>query len=472
MSLQKTVQKIKANEINATELCEQSLKKIQEENPDLNAVLHINESFEEQLKKAKGRLAGIPIIVKDNFCVKDFKTTAASKILNNFISPYTAHCIQKLQDEGAIVIAKANMDEFAMGSSNENSAFGSCKNPWNKEYVPGGSSGGSAASVAAGFSALAIGSDTGGSIRQPASFCGVVGVKPSYGSISRYGMIAFASSLDQAGPMTQSVDDAALALDIMIDKDPRDGTNVSCDFDFFKEPRKQFKVGVPKEYLEADLSSDLRNSLNNLIKELKNSGHEVVDVELPHTKYAIPVYYLVSASEASSNLSRYDGVRYGLRDIELESGQRVNQLKDFYKLTRSRGFGEEVKRRILLGTFSLSSGYYDAYYTKACQVRRLIANDFKAAFEKCDVIIGPVSTDSAFKIGEKVNDPIAMYYNDILTTPASLAGLPSMSLPMALDSKKMPLGLQIIAGSFQDDKMIEFARVVENMVDFKEKSNV
>ena len=322
--------------------------------------------------------------------------------------------------------------------------------------------------MAAGLAPIAIGSDTGGSIRQPASFCGVVGIKPTYGSISRYGMIAFASSLDQAGPMAKTVDDAALALEIMISKDPRDSTNVETSLDFTESPKTSYRIGVPRQYQNIELSDDIRKNWNDTLDDLKAQGHQVVEVDLPHSEYAIPVYYLVSACEASSNLSRYDGVRYGLRDTKMESGQEVKQLKDFYKLTRTRGFGDEVKRRILLGTFALSAGYYDAFYRKACQVRRLIANDYVEAFKNCDVILTPVSTSTAFQIGEKINDPLEMYANDLLTTPVSLAGLPSMSLPSGLDTKGMPMGLQVIAPAFQDAQMIGFAKTLETTLGFNE----
>ena len=472
MSLRQSVSKVKTGELRSEDLCTKALESIQALNPQLNSILEISSNAVEKAKaldkNPHGRLAGVPVIVKDNFCVKGTKTTAASKILGNFVAPYTAHCIDRLEQEGAIVIAKANLDEFAMGSSNENSSFGACKNPWDLSRVPGGSSGGSAASVAAGLAPIAIGSDTGGSIRQPASFCGVVGIKPTYGSISRYGMIAFASSLDQAGPMAKTVDDAALALEIMISKDPRDSTNVETSLDFTESPKTSYRIGVPRQYQNIELSDDIRKNWNDTLDDLKAQGHQVVEVDLPHSEYAIPVYYLVSACEASSNLSRYDGVRYGLRDTKMESGQEVKQLKDFYKLTRTRGFGDEVKRRILLGTFALSAGYYDAFYRKACQVRRLIANDYVEAFKNCDVILTPVSTSTAFQIGEKINDPLEMYANDLLTTPVSLAGLPSMSLPSGLDTKGMPMGLQVIAPAFQDAQMIGFAKTLETTLGFNE----
>ncbi len=481
-SVQNYCKKVRSRQESAVKTVTQMIEDQQQPNKKINAILKINERALKRAKEVdegrydKGRLTGVPILVKDNFCVTGMTTTAASRILENFKPPYTAHCIQRLEDEGAIIIGKTNMDEFAMGSSNENSFFGSCRNPWNLDYVPGGSSGGSAAAVAAGLAPISIGSDTGGSIRQPASFCGVVGIKPTYGAVSRYGMIAFASSLDQAGTFGRSVADAALALEVMIDHDTRDATNVKVPFANLSTeqslPLKGVRVGVVKEYMAADLDKELRDTIEENIEKLKQQGCEIAEVSLPHTDYAIPVYYLVAASEASSNLSRYDGVRYGLRDLSSPTDEPLQDLSDFYKRTRSHGFGDEVKRRILLGTFSLSAGYFDAFYAKACQVRRLISEDFYQAYKKCDFIIGPVATAPAFKIGEKKDDPISMYYNDILTTPASLAGLPSMSLPLALNKEKLPLGLQVIAPPFHDDKMIMFANALEELIGFREACSV
>ena len=477
-SVTEILKSTQSGELKAVDLVQQCLDRIGAIDKELNSVLvTLDSSLEraEQLdaqKEKNGELHGIPFLVKDNFCVKGTKTTAASKILENFVSPYTAFCIERLEAQGAIVVGKTNMDEFAMGSSNENSAFGLCKNPWNPEYVPGGSSGGSAAAVAAGLAPVSIGSDTGGSIRQPASFCGVVGIKPTYGRISRYGMIAFASSLDQAGPIAQSVSDAARFLKVMVGKDVRDSTNVEQEIQWDIKLPEKIKVGIPKEYFEADLDETLRKSIDEFVLQIKKRGCEIIEISLPHTDFAIPVYYLVAASEASSNLSRYDGVRYGLRDLTIEDGKTIKSLDEFYKSTRSRGFGDEVKRRILLGTFSLSAGYSDSFYKKACQVRRLISDDFSSAFEKCDFIVGPVSTDAAFKIGEKTSDPVSMYYNDILTTPANLAGLPAMSLPIGVGSDNRPLGLQIIAPAFADAEMIKFAELLESWAQFEGKPHV
>ncbi len=461
---------IKERKLSALEVCETFYNHCKEENQKTNALIRLDERALEKAKLidegkvTSGELLGVPIVVKDNFCIKGRETSACSKILEGFVSPYTAHCIERLEKQGAIVIAQSNMDEFAMGSSNETSAYGPCKNPIDLTRVPGGSSGGSAAAVAQKMAPISVGSDTGGSIRQPASFCGVTGIKPTYGAVSRYGMIAFASSLDQAGPLARNVNDAALALKIMIGKDVRDSTNIDFDFKSHKETKnKKYKVGIIKEFFESDLQPEIKNGLDNMLKMFKDKGWEVVEVEIPHTRFAIPVYYLIAASEASSNLSRYDGIRYGLRDINIDDGRSVNELKEFYKLTRSRGLGNEVKRRILLGTFALSAGYYDEFYIKACRVRRLIFDDFQKAFQKCDHIVGPVTTHTAFKINEKNDDPIKMYNNDILTVPASLSGLPCMSLPMGKDDLGLPFGAQIISPQFEDSKMIEFASQVEQL---------
>jgi aspartyl-tRNA(Asn)/glutamyl-tRNA(Gln) amidotransferase subunit A len=476
LSLTELSENIKSKKISSLEACEFYLNRIKSHDTKLNAFLKINEKAIEQAKakdqekEKKGRLFGVPIAVKDNFCTKGLTTTAGSKILENFVPPYTAHCIELLENEGAIILGKTNLDEFAMGSSSENSAFSLCKNPWNIERVPGGSSGGSASAMAAQLAPLTIGSDTGGSIRQPANFCGVVGVKPTYGSISRFGMVAFASSLDQAGPLSKNVTDAALALDIMIRKDPKDSTNVkrqqACLTNLKTIELKGLKIGLPREYFSANLDEGTQKEIEKVKSELSKKGCEFVEISLATSQHAISVYYLIAASEASSNLARYDGVRYGLRDIEDVDGREIQDLDGFYKRTRSRGFGEEVKRRILLGTFALSSGYFDAYYTKACQVRRLMSQDFMEAFTRCDFILAPVTTTTAFKIGEKINDPISMYFNDIFTTPANLTGLPAMSLPIGLDKNKMPVGLQIISPAFTEEAMLNFAYTIEKLVSF------
>ncbi len=367
-----------------------------------------------------------------------------------------------------MILGKTNMDEFAMGSSNENSFFGPCKNPWDTQRVPGGSSGGSAAAVAGHLAPVAIGSDTGGSIRQPASFCGVVGVKPTYGSISRFGLIAFASSLDQAGPLTQTVKDSGLILDVMMGKDPRDSTNVKRQqpslMDLKKAKGGQLKIGLPKEFFNSPMEPGTLSLVDGLIKDLRSQGFEFVETKLALTEFAIPVYYIVASSEASSNLSRFDGVRYGYRDPE---SALASDLSGFYKKTRSIGFGHEVKRRILLGTYSLSAGYYDEYYIQAAKVRRLMASEMNQSFKECDIILTPTSLGTAFPIGEKTNDPIKMYFNDIFTVTANLCGLPAMSLPIGLDDKKLPVGIQLMAPAFSEKTMLEMALAIEDLVCFK-----
>ncbi len=469
------VSALKTKQTSAVELCSSYLKKIADLNPELNAFISFNseavlkraQTLDDQ-KEKKGKLHGLPIAVKDNFCVTGTQTTAGSKMLEHFISPYTATCIEKLEREGAIVIGKTNMDEFAMGSSNENSFFGPCKNPWNLKYVPGGSSGGSAAAVAAGLSPVAIGSDTGGSIRQPASYCGVVGIKPTYGSISRYGLIAFASSLDQAGPIARNVSDAALILDVMIDRDEKDSTSVDRKQPSLAQLKKaakgSLKIGLPKEYFSQHLEKTTQNKIKELLENLQKDGFQTVELNLSLTEMAIPVYYIVASSEASSNLSRFDGVRYGFRNKD-QSG--LSDLSDFYKKTRSVGFGDEVKRRILLGTYSLSSGYYDEYYIQAARVRRLMANEFTSAFKKCDVILTPTAIGAAFPLGDQAHDPIKMYFNDIYTVTANLCGLPAISLPLGLDDNKLPIGVQLMAPLFAEKAMLEMALAIEDCVQFK-----
>jgi aspartyl-tRNA(Asn)/glutamyl-tRNA(Gln) amidotransferase subunit A len=460
-----------AGEVSAEKVCQSYLDQIQATNPGLNAYCYVHELALERArqldkqKERKGRLWGVPVAVKDNFCVSDMPCTASSRMLENFVPPYTAHCVQLWEQEGAVIVGKTNMDEFGMGSSNETSYWGPTKNPWNQDCVPGGSSGGSAAAIASGLALAALGSDTGGSVRQPASFCGVVGIKPTYGSISRYGLIAFASSLDQAGVFAGSVADAALALDPLIAKDPKDATNVERQVGSVLTESdgcrlKGVRLGLPKEFFERDLEPDLRQQIQNLMDQLKQEGAELIEVSLPHSSLAIPVYYVVAACEASSNLARYDGVRYGYRS-QSEGG--TNDLNEFYIRNRSEAFGEEVKRRILLGTFALSADSYDSFYKRASQVRRLIAQDFIHSFQQCDFIMGPVATSAAFPLGGKIKDPIAMYDNDIFTTPASLAGLPCMSLPIGLNSNSLPLGIQLIAPSFQEDKMLALAQSLENI---------
>jgi aspartyl-tRNA(Asn)/glutamyl-tRNA(Gln) amidotransferase subunit A len=411
----------------------------------------------------KGLLFGMPIGLKDNMVTKGLRTTCASKILENFDPIYDATAVQKLQQVETVTIGKLNMDEFAMGSSNENSYYKKTRNPWNLDTVPGGSSGGSAASVASGEVLFSLGSDTGGSIRQPASFCGVVGMKPTYGRVSRFGLVAFASSLDQIGPITRTVEDNAYLLQAISGLDPMDSTSANVDVPNFAGALtgdvKGLKIAVPKEYLGEGVSESVRQSVLDALKVLEGLGAVWEEVSLPHSKYALATYYLLSSSEASANLARFDGVRYGYRAQDAES------LIDLYKKTRAEGFGDEVKRRIMLGTFALSSGYYDAYYKKAQQVRTLIKKDFEDVFANYDVIIGPTTPTPAFKIGENIDDPLTMYVNDILTIPVNLAGVPGISVPCGFDAG-LPLGLQIIGKHFDETTIYRVAHAFEQATNF------
>ena len=425
--------------------------------------LKISKKFEIKSNQNK-QLPGIPFAVKDLFCTKGIKTTAGSKILNNFIPSYESTVTQNIWNEGAILLGKLNCDEFAMGSSNETSFFGNVENPVGKKLVPGGSSGGSASALAANLTPATIGTDTGGSIRQPASFTGTVGLKPTYGSCSRWGIVAFASSLDQAGPMTKNVKDCALLFQVMSSYDQKDSTSVNFTRERYSEKLNQnikgMNIGIPKEYRVEGMPSDIEKLWKQGIEYIKNSGANIVDITLPHTNYALPTYYIVAPAEASSNLARYDGVKYGLRTDG-------NNLIDMYEKTRSEGFGDEVKRRIMIGTYVLSSGYYDAYYLKAQKVRKLIKSDFDTAFDKVDAILTPSTPTSAFKIGEKTNDPVSMYLNDIFTVPANLAGLPAISIPGGHDEKGFPLGLQIIGKAFEEQTILNVAYCLEQKINFK-----
>ncbi|MFN9068074.1 MAG: Asp-tRNA(Asn)/Glu-tRNA(Gln) amidotransferase subunit GatA, partial [Bdellovibrionales bacterium] len=419
-------------------------------------------------KKRSLKLGGIPFGINDMLCTKNLRTTAASKMLENFIPPYDSTVVARLKNQGAIILGKLNQDEFAMGSSNETSFFGATKNPWDLKFVPGGSSGGSAAAMAAKMAAATIGTDTGGSIRQPASFCGVVGVKPTYGRVSRYGIIAFASSLDQAGPMTQSVADAAVVLETICGHDPKDATSSQKVVpDFFKNlnSKTRLRVGVLTEALKGGLDTDVEKALQGAIEDYKKSGAEISEISLPLLDHAISVYYLIASSEASSNLSRYDGVRFGHRAKMDESSV---SLDEFYARTRGEGFGAEVKRRIMMGTFCLSSGYIEAYYEKACRVRRLIQQDYAMAFENCDVILSPVAASPAFKIGERISDPLQMYLNDIFTTSTNLAGLPGMSVPYSISKSGLPIGLQLTAKAFDEQTLLNAAATLEANSPFKQ----
>ncbi|MEK4439876.1 MULTISPECIES: Asp-tRNA(Asn)/Glu-tRNA(Gln) amidotransferase subunit GatA [Niallia] len=460
-------------EISVSDLVKESYSRIKDVDEKVQAFLTLDE--ENALSKASeldsklvngehsGSLFGMPIGIKDNIVTKNLRTTCSSRILENFQPIYNATVIDKLQAAGAITIGKLNMDEFAMGSSTENSYYQKTKNPWNLETVPGGSSGGSAASVAAGEVLFSLGSDTGGSIRQPAAFCGVVGLKPTYGRISRFGLVAFASSLDQIGPITRTVEDNAFLLNAISGVDPMDSTSANVEVpDFIKGLTgdiKGMKIAVPKEYLAEGVSEVVRQSVLDALKVLEKLGATWEEVSLPHSKYALATYYLLSSSEASANLSRFDGVRYGYRADNAET------LIDLYKRSRAEGFGDEVKRRIMLGTFALSSGYYDAYYKKAQKVRTLIKKDFEDVFEKYDVIVGPTTPTPAFKLGEKVDDPLTMYANDILTIPVNLAGVPGISVPCGF-SNGLPLGLQIIGKHFDEASVYKVAYAFEQATDY------
>jgi aspartyl-tRNA(Asn)/glutamyl-tRNA(Gln) amidotransferase subunit A len=420
-------------------------------------------------------LTGIPLAIKDLICTKGLKTTCASKILENFIPQYNATVIKKLNNQGAVIIGKTNMDEFAMGSSTENSGLKLTCNPWNFTHIPGGSSGGSAAAVAADMCLGALGSDTGGSIRQPASHCSVAGLKPTYGRVSRFGLVAFASSLDQIGPLTKDVTDCAIILNAVSGYDNNDSTSVPEDVpdytSFLKRGLKKglegITVGIVREYgATKGLDNDVSDALNNAVGIIENLGAKCIEVTLPHTEYAVAAYYVIAPAEASSNLARYDGVKYGFRDKE------KTDLMDMYKSTRSKGFGSEVQRRIIIGTYCLSAGYYDAYYGKASQVRTLIMEDFKKAFNSCDVILSPVTPTPAFKIGENVDDPLTMYLSDIFTLSANLAGIPGMSVPCGFSKKGLPIGLQIMGSHFGEEKILRTAYNFEQATDFHEKKPI
>ncbi len=450
------------------------LESIRLRDPKVKAFLHVDENLvyeqarqvdaKRKAGKPLGALAGIPVAVKDVLCTRGVPTTCGSKILEKFVPPYDAHVITRLKQADAILIGKTNMDEFAMGSSTENSAFFPTRNPWDLERTPGGSSGGSAAAVAAIESPLAVGSDTGGSIRQPAGFCGVVGVKPTYGRVSRYGLVAYASSLDQVGPFARTVSDAALLLEVLAGHDPRDSTSVDQPVPRYSnvvdEPVGEVRIGVPREFFGEGLNAEVERAIRDALKEYEKRGAKLVDISLPHSRYAIATYYVVATAEASSNLARYDGMHYGHRtDLK-------GDLIATYCRSRGEGFGKEVQRRIMLGTFALSSGYKDAYYLKALKVRRLIKNDFDAAFKQCDVVMGPIAPTAAFKIGEKSNDPLAMYLSDIYTIGANLAGIPGMSIPCGFTRSGLPIGLQILAAPFAEEKMLRIARMFEKATDW------
>jgi len=464
--------KILEGAVTARQSVKDALDRIDRLNPDLNAFLSVYregaleraDALDKQLEKGEnpGPLAGVPVAIKDNICVRNRVTTAGSAMLETFEPPYSATVVRKLRAAGAVIIGKTNMDEFAMGSSGENSAFGPTKNPRDRERVPGGSSSGSAAAVAAGMVPAALGSDTGGSIRQPASLCGVTGLKPTYGRVSRYGLIAFASSLDQIGPITRTAGEAARILSVIEGEDERDATSVHTERDLSSilngdEPSAEgLRIGVPEEFFSDGVDREVRRSTRDAIDALDEAGAEVVDISLPHTEYGIPTYYLIATSEASSNLARYDGMHYGLRDGE------PDDLIGTCSASREKGFGDEVKRRILLGTFSLSAGYYDAYYKRALKVRRLIKNDFERAFEDVDVIAGPTSPFPAFPLEDKIEDPLQLYLCDLLTVTCNLAGLPGVSVPCGTTDDNLPIGLQFISPAFDEDTLLDAAAAFQH----------
>ncbi len=475
LSLTKIVNGIKKRDFTSEEVTKTFINNSQN-SKKLN--VYISECFDDALKSAKsfdkkkdynGLLSGVPIAVKDLFCTKDVKTTAGSKILHNFIPTYESTVTSNLWSKGAFLLGKLNCDEFAMGSSNETSFFGNVVNPYGKQLVPGGSSGGSASALAAELTPATIGTDTGGSIRQPASFTGTVGLKPTYGRCSRWGIVAFASSLDQAGPMTKNVEDCALLLQAMSGYDPKDSTSVDAKVDNYTskltENVKGLKIGIPKEYIVDNMPAEIDNLWKQGIDYLKDAGAIIKNISLPHTMYALPAYYIVAPAEASSNLARYDGVKYGHR-------AKGKNLIEMYENTRSEGFGDEVKRRILIGTYVLSSGYYDAYYLKAQKVRQLIKNDFDKVFGDVDAILTPSTPSSAFKIGEKTDDPVSMYLNDIFTVPVNLSGLPAISVPSGYDKNNLPLGLQIIGKAFDEQTILNLSLAIEKRVKFKKNFKV
>ena len=472
-TLQQQGDALRAKQISSVELTQLYLDRIATHNPVLNAYVTVEghkslaqaQAADAMLANGTAQaLTGIPIAQKDIFCAQGWRTTCGSKMLDNFIAPYDAHVISQFNAAGAVNLGKTNMDEFAMGSSNETSYFGPVRNPWDIKAVPGGSSGGAASAVAARLCAAATGTDTGGSIRQPAALCGISGIKPTYGTVSRYGMIAFASSLDQAGPMGRNAEDLALMLNVMTGHDPRDSTSLQRDKEDYtsdlSRPLKGLRIGLPREFFATGLSQDVGQSVQAAVAEYQKLGATVVDISLPNAKLAVPVYYVLAPAEASSNLSRFDGVRYGYRAPD------YTDLTDMYEKTRAQGFGEEVKRRIMIGTYVLSHGYYDAYYLQAQKIRRLIAQDFVEAFKLCDVIIGPTSPSTAFNLGEKGDDPVQMYLSDIYTIAVNLAGLPGMSIPCGTGANGLPVGLQIIGDYFKEAQMLNIAHQYQLATDW------
>ncbi len=472
-SLREISSALQTRKISSVELTQIFLDRIEQLTPQLNTFisrdavqsLSMARAADQRLAKGdSGILVGIPLAYKDIFCIRNWRTTCGSRMLENFVAPYDAHVVEQLDAAGAVTLGKLNMDEFAMGSSNENSYFGPVKNPWDTTRVPGGSSGGSAAVVAARLAPAALGTDTGGSIRQPAAFCGLTGLKPTYGAVSRYGIVAYASSLDQAGPMAKSAEDCALILNSIAGFDQRDSTSVDRPREDYTidlaKPLKGLRIGLPCEFFAEGMDADVRSAIELALAEYRKLGAVTVDVDLPNSALSLAAYYVIAPAEASSNLSRFDGVRYGYRAAD------YSDLNDMYSKTRAQGFGAEVKRRILMGTYVLSHGYYDAYYLKAQKIRRLIANDFLAAFEHCDVIMGPTAPTVAFPLGDKNNDPVQMYLSDIYTISTNLAGLPAMSIPCGFGKHKMPVGLQIIGPWFSESRMLGVAHQYQQTTDW------
>jgi len=477
LSLKQLSAHLAAKKISSVELTQLYLDRIATHNPVYNAYVTIDGKISLAQAAAADQLlangnaqalTGIPIAQKDIFCAKGWRTTCGSKMLADFIAPYDAHVIEQFNKAGAVNLGKTNMDEFAMGSSNETSYFGPVRNPWNQKAVPGGSSGGAASAVAARLCAAATGTDTGGSIRQPAALCGITGIKPTYGTVSRYGMIAFASSLDQAGPMARSAEDCALLLNVMTGFDERDSTSLQREVEDYtrdlNKPLAGLRIGLPREFFAEGLSADVGSRVQEAIAEYRKLGASLVEISLPNTRLAVPVYYVLAPAEASSNLSRFDGVRYGYRAPE------YTDLADMYEKSRAQGFGEEVKRRIMIGTYVLSHGYYDAYYLQAQKIRRLIAQDFTDAFQQCDVIMGPTSPSTAFNLGEKGDDPVQMYLSDIYTIAVNLAGLPGMSIPCGFGDNAMPVGLQIIGNYFDEARMLNVAHQYQRATDWHSRA--
>jgi aspartyl-tRNA(Asn)/glutamyl-tRNA(Gln) amidotransferase subunit A len=469
-------EKLKKREISSVELTDSVFQRIAATEDKLHSFIslcresaRVEAERADELFKTEGHrspLLGIPIVLKDIFLTQGMVTTCASKILEHFIPPYDGIAVQKLREAGAVVVGKSNMDEFAMGSSTENSAFYPTRNPWNLDCVPGGSSGGSAAAVAADQCIASLGTDTGGSIRQPASFCGVVGLKPTYGRVSRFGIIAFASSLDQVSPMTKDITDCALLLEAVAGYDPRDSTSVNRPVSSYASSLngdvRGLRIGIPREYLIPGMQPEVENAVKEGIRVLESTGMAVEEISLPHTEYAVATYYIICTAEASSNLARYDGMRYGYRS-------EAKDLNETYKKSREHGFGAEVKRRIMLGTYVLSAGYYDAYYLKAQKVRTLIKQDFEEAFRKCDAIVTPTMPTTAFKIGEKTQDPLQMYLTDIFTNSANLAGIPGLSLPCGFDDEGLPIGLQIMGKHFDEETILRIGYAYEQATDWRKR---